>query len=567
MSERSASTAARSGPATDAACGGRGEALPAWSRAALLLLPPLAAGLWALALGKDFSWDFRNYHFYNAHAFLTGRSAVDIAPAQLQSYYNPILDLPMYTLVQSVPARWVGFGMGAVQGLNFSLVFLLFLRVSRIPGSAATLLAAGATSLLACIAPASIIELGTGTGDNLVSLFVLAGLLAAVTAFPRSAGGELGVSRWRIALAGLAVGLAVGLKQTAIAFALGSALALLCVVRPWRLSLSCVMWFGFAGLAGVLLPSGHWLWAMWRETGNPLFPYFNHVFRSPAIAASSFVNEQFLPREVWDYLAWPLLFAANSHRVSYYRFTDLRFAALYLALLALAVRWVFVRWTARKQAPVGELRAPGGAAPGACFDRDRGNLLIAFLVCSFAAWMLLFSLYRYLLPLELLAPLCFALVLDRFGLARWPVRAVGVASAVAVLGFFSLDVPERTLWTSRYLTLDRAGFDPPPHSLVVMLGWHPMAYVIPQLPADLAYVRPGGNLRLTPRHGLYRAIEARIRDAEAGLYVMHGGSDRPADMLARARELGLGYDPRQCVRLRLDPPDNIRVCRAERLGD
>jgi len=544
--------------------GARSDALPAWLWAALFGLAPLAGGLGALVLGKDFSWDFRNYHYYNAHAFLVGRSGIDIAPAQLQSFYNPVLDLPMYALVRTLPAPLVGFSLGAVQALNFSLVFLLFRRVSRIASAPGKWLAAAAVSLIACIAPATLIELGTGTGDNLVSLLVLAGLLAAVSGLERSASGEVRLSRRSVLLAGFAMGAAVGLKQTTIAFALGSALALLCVARPRREAFSAVTWFGLAGLSGVLLLSGHWMWAMWLDFANPFFPYFNHVFRSTAIAPAAFVNERFLPRELWEYFVWPLVFSLDSGRVSYYHFTDVRFAVLYVTLLAGAVRLMWRRMIFRSQATQSDLESRGEASTREWFDRDGSSLLLAFLVFSFIVWMLLFSLYRYLLPLELLVPLCFLILLDRFDLRRWSVRAVGVAAAIAVLACFSVKIPERTPWTSRYLAVDRSRFDPPPGSLMVMLGWHPMAYVIPELPADLAYVRPGGNLRLTPRHGLHREMVRRVRDAKGAVYVMYGGSDRPAEMLTWARSIGLTYDPTRCARLLIDPPDNIRVCRADR---
>jgi len=564
MTQLSSHQQASAAPVSGRPRAGRSSALPAWAWAALLGLAPLAGGLGALALGKDFSWDFRNYHYYNAHAFLVGRSGIDLAPAQLQSFYNPMLDLPMYVLVRSLPAPLVGFCLGAVQGLNFSLVFLLFRRISRIASAPACLLAAGAVSLIGCIAPATLIELGTGTGDNLVSLLVLAGLLAAVSGIERSRSGEVRLRRRHVVIAGFAMGAAVGLKQTAIAFALGSGIALLCVARPRRGAFASVAWFGLAGLSGVLLLSGHWLFAMWQEFANPFFPYFNQIFRSPAIAPSPFVNEKFLPRKLFEYFSWPLLFSADSSRVSYYRFTDVRFAVLYLALLAAAARLTW-RWaTSRLTAAQGPPEPRDEAASREWFDRDRGNLLVGFLVLSFVVWMLLFSLYRYLLPLELLAPLCFLVLLDRLGLQRWSVRAVGVFAAIVVLACFSLKVPERTAWTSRYLALDRSRFDPPAGSLIVMLGGHAMAYVIPELSADLAYVRPGGNLRLTPRHGLHLQVESRIRSAEGALYVMYGGSDRSTEMLSQAREVGLTYDPKQCVRLRIDPPDNIRVCRAER---
>ena len=49
-----------------------------------------------ILMGKDTSWDFRNYHWYNPYQLLNGRMSMDVAVAHLGSYYNPFLDVPFY---------------------------------------------------------------------------------------------------------------------------------------------------------------------------------------------------------------------------------------------------------------------------------------------------------------------------------------------------------------------------------------------------------------------------------------------------------------------------------------
>ena len=64
------------------------------------------AGIASIALRQDSNWDLQNYHYYNAWAFVHGRFGLDWAPAQLQSFYSPFLDLPFYALVAAdVPPR------------------------------------------------------------------------------------------------------------------------------------------------------------------------------------------------------------------------------------------------------------------------------------------------------------------------------------------------------------------------------------------------------------------------------------------------------------------------------
>src|SRR5262245_28802961 len=69
-------------------------------------------------LGKDTSWDFRNYHWYNPYQLLNGRQTIDVAVAHLGSYYNPYIDVPFYLLATHTTS-WFALGvLGAVQGAN-----------------------------------------------------------------------------------------------------------------------------------------------------------------------------------------------------------------------------------------------------------------------------------------------------------------------------------------------------------------------------------------------------------------------------------------------------------------
>ena len=98
-----------------------------------LCLAPVLFGLLALALGQDSNWDLRNYHFYNAYAFLNNRYAVDLLPSQTPYFYNPLLDIPFFVLATHFPARIVGFLLGFAQGFNFLLLFAIAHVVLIIP--------------------------------------------------------------------------------------------------------------------------------------------------------------------------------------------------------------------------------------------------------------------------------------------------------------------------------------------------------------------------------------------------------------------------------------------------
>ena len=83
-----------------------------WAWLGIFGLCVAVAGAASLLIGKDVNWDLRNYHYYNAFAFLNGRFGWDLAPAQIQTYFNPLGDFPFYALVNVMPGpRSVAFAM------------------------------------------------------------------------------------------------------------------------------------------------------------------------------------------------------------------------------------------------------------------------------------------------------------------------------------------------------------------------------------------------------------------------------------------------------------------------
>src|SRR6201995_4949223 len=86
-----------------------------------------------VVLGKDTSWDFRNYHWYAPYAFLNGRLSVDVAVAHQASYYNPFLDIPFYLLATHTHA-WIALGaLGMAQGATVVPLYLIGREGLRIP--------------------------------------------------------------------------------------------------------------------------------------------------------------------------------------------------------------------------------------------------------------------------------------------------------------------------------------------------------------------------------------------------------------------------------------------------
>src|SRR5882724_5843563 len=140
----------------------------------------LALLFWAafvILLGKDTSWDFRNYHWYAPYALLNHRMALDVVVAHQASYYNPYLDLPFYWLATHTRA-WIALGvLGAVQGANLVPLYLMARASLRVDADQADIkIMAGALALLGLVGALTLTEFGTTYYDNVMSVFVLTGL-------------------------------------------------------------------------------------------------------------------------------------------------------------------------------------------------------------------------------------------------------------------------------------------------------------------------------------------------------------------------------------------------------
>jgi len=488
----------------------------------------VGAGLASLWIGQDANWDLRNYHYHNAHAFLSGRFGWDIAPAMHGTYHNPLPDLPFYWLANHVPsARAVAL----VMSLSTAAAAFFFLRILALlfPGKALH------------IALAALIGLTGATGVSTVSSTMhewpLAALLLAATWL------VLASRRRRLlALAGFLCGIAFGLKLTYGVFALA-----LCVALPardkWPRWVVGYLLFGGFVLVGFAVSYGFWAWILWRDFGNPFFPYFNTVFQSPYWEIASFHDDRFGPRTFLQALGFPLLFARESRFVSEGSFRDYRLATVYVlaalclakALLARERRWD-VPW----------------------------RVLGIFALAAYLIWLPLFAIYRYLLPLEVLSG---AFVVGAFAYLLKDVRAryiVLVLIAVLLVGTTRKTGWERVPFTEgAYFKVVPPAV--PPDSLVLLASPQPMAYAIPFFPSDTRFVATAnGFLAMHQSNVLQREVVRLVASHNGPLYLLEYRLQGAQSDFA-LRELRLLRERESCAVLHSNiDNDSMRLCRLQR---
>ncbi|MDB5949132.1 MAG: hypothetical protein JWR65_987 [Massilia sp.] len=495
------------------------------ARCALLL--PLVFGLLALRYGQDANWDLHNYHRYNPYALLNGRIGFDLAPAQWQSYFNPALDLVYYGLTTALPAPLAGFIMGMLHGLNFVLVLAIARCLLR-SGTAQPLRLPLLLALAGCLGPGFLSELGNSMGDNMTALCVLGSLLVVIARWDRPA----------VLAAGVLMGVGVGLKLTNAIYALALCVALLSVAGGVSRRVSIAFRFGIGVLGGIAASAGFWYWKMWQVFGNPLFPQFNNWFKGPLAAPIGIGDTGWLPKSLGKTLLWPFIFTLHPERVIEIALHQIIWPILYVAFCFLALR---------------KLRAAILGADTVPPMRPQARAFLIFFALSYLIWLNLFGIYRYLVPIELLAPLALWLVAHALMPASFARGVAGYAILLASMAILPIGGWGHAGWTARAFEAQVPVIAEPAQSMVFTVhGDPPMGWLVPFFPAPLAFVALGSGF---PESEGFRArVDAMIAARPGPLYVMlQAPQDDAANLVAldKAGEIlaryGMRRDAADCV--------------------
>jgi hypothetical protein len=522
---------------------------PCWAAVAVPLLFALAS---VFVMGQDANWDLLNYHLYNAYALLNGRVGVDLAPAAMQSYFNPVLDLPYFLMVKYWPPRAVAFAMGLFHGLNFVFLLLVvkpFVARAKHPNATAILLA-----LAGCLSAVFVSELGNTMGDNTSSVFVLAGMAVAVTRWDDVVGVRGHYLLW-IMLAGLFIGMGAGAKLTNAIYAVGCALALLLACpgsAVHRLRIASA--FSLGVVLGIALTGGYWFLMLWELYGNPLFPQFNTVFQSDMAGSLGVADTRWRPKGAVEALFFPFIFALNPARVgesALYQIALPTLYSLFLLWAVAAIRNRFFRLSAAREGYDFSFEEP-----------SRSYFLLAFAATSYITWLGIFSIHRYLVPLEMIAPLAIWLLLHRLfkpALAQSLGKKVLLSSVIVVLLF-------RATWGNVDFgeTAFRVELPPiaqPEKTAVMILQGGQHAWLIPFFPSEIEVA----SLASFPESPKFVARAMRMIDSrsENAYVIFEASKDTRLAQIAKINRVlagvGLGKSGYGCDVVRWSIKRNSRL--------
>ncbi len=463
-----------------------------------LAVAPVAFGILALALGQDANWDLRNYHFYNAYAFVNNRYAMDLLPSQTPFFYNPLMDVPFFELATHAPARVAGFALGFAQGLNFILLFIIAHAVLIVPNPRHKVIVCTALATLGMLGGGGIAQIGTTFGDNITSLGAFLSAALIVRHIDRLSLDKT-ARVFALALAfGIPSGLMMGLKLPSVIYATGLCGGLLFAGGGLRRGIWLSFAFGIGVLIGCAVTLGPWAYFLHTHFGSPLFPYFNEIFKSPLAPIASSRDIEYSPHGWRDFLFMPFLMSRYPFRVGEIDWRDWRIAILYgLLPLAILVRLFFGRTRARADA----LSSPYAT-----------RYLLASFSVAYAVWLVMFTIYRYAVGIEMIAPL---LILLAVGLLPLKISTRGLVAAF-LLAVVSASVVggnwhRRGAWLDSYVEAQIPALGDTSNLMILMAGFEPYSHLIPEFPSDIKFVRIQSNFTSPDQDkGINQMLHARI---------------------------------------------------------
>jgi len=521
-----------------------------------LFLGPLLCGLVVFLVGQDANWDLRNYHWYNAYAFLNWRYDRDLLPSQTPYFYNPLLDVPYFILATHVPVMLASYILTVVQGLNLVLLFMVSHATLMLPNPRQRVLISGALAVLGVFGGGGIALLGTTFGDNLTSLGILLSAVLVIRHHAMLLTAPLPRVVMRSVFFGLPAGFMMGLKLPSVIFCIGLCGGLLLAGGNLRRRFAMCSGFGVGILLGVVVTIGPWAWFLEDHFQNPLFPYFNEIFQSPLAPLTSARDTQFLTHDLHDTLFFPFIFTENPYRVGEIPWRDWRLAILYVLLpLAVILRLVFGR--TRNQTEV-------VAIPFAV------RYLLWAAVISYGVWLKMFCIYRYAVPLEMLTPLLIVFVCGMLPLKTNLRGMITVFLLIVVACSVKRgDWHHADHWLHGPVEADIPPLGDTSDTMMLMAGYQPYSHLLSLFPADLSFLRIQSNFA-NPAEG--KGINAMIRaklDAHKGrllLLVIPWERDSADPAL---NYYGLAADWRSCqtVKDRLYDEGSPVVCPVTRVHE
>lgn len=427
----------------------------------------IIGGSVSVLLGVDVNFDMHNYHIYNGYAFLSGRTFYDMPITINQNYLNPLLDVINYLLVYNLNSHPAVYAF--IQGIWYGFLIFLVYNITELYIRKNiqyrlvlifTAVAIGVTGF------AVYTQIGTMFNEVQIGVIFLLGFYL----FSKYVFYSDSYKPLMIFLGGFFMGASMGIKLTAGVYCLGVGIAFILVSWKIKKPILTLLLLAFGGILGFIVVNGWWMYLLYSNFGNPVFPYYNSIFKSPFHLFSDLHDTRFFPRSIFDAIFFPFQWLKFSTKyASEIPFKDPRWSVIYV--LIIATLFSFILSKTRKFAHLFKktLDIPS-------------VFLILFSIITFLIWEKTFAILRYTVAIEALTGILYIIMV--LYIFQWLTRRklYIICFALISLSFFFFE-SRYSNWGRQSLSvniIDVKKVTIPDDNIIAMTGGLSL-YVIPYL--------------------------------------------------------------------------------------
>jgi hypothetical protein len=478
-------------------------------------------------LGKDMAWDTLNYHLYLGFSALNDRFGQDYFAAGPLAYLNPYAYIPFYAMVSAgLPALVICSIFAAAHSIILWISFELGIAVCPSKDDRTRVFAGSCALALAFMNPILMQQIGSCFADITTAELALGGwlLLAGAVRVPRTS---------RVIYAGLILGAASALKLSNALSAISAFAMFAMLPLSWRGRMRHGFLYGISLGAGFVVVAAPWSYRLEKIFGNPMFPMFNNIFRSPEFPTESTGTAyRFIPESIGDALWRPFAMIDPVPMVhEELSAPDPRYAILIALVVLLVLRW---GWARLRQA------SPPSSNP----HLNESTRVLAALACgltlNWILWLHVSGNSRYVLSMACVAAAVIVGMLFRLFESRPRIRNYILAiifATQAVQLYMGAEYRWNGVpWGGQWFDISIPGKLKTEPNLYLTLGTQSNSFLAPFLANHSGVVNLAGGYTLDPDDANGAHVRALIRRYSPNIRVVyltskpHGNTERRASV-------------------------------------
>lgn len=290
-------------------------------------------------------WDFYNYHYYNGYAFLNDRIGTDFLPANFRTYINPYYESFLYFLMTKLNNHpYVFLSITSLDNalflfLIYKITDFIIVEPNKIIKSIIILLSLGYIAFT----PIMIDGYNYSMNDIAVGNFVLISLYLLL----KNLFIDLPKRNLWIFISGISLGIALALKLTCLVYCFTIVFCIFILMKKIPNWFKTLMLFVAGVMISFIILDGYYMYNLYKLYDNPLFPYFNNIFKSKYYADIDMAHFEYLgilPANLKELIFYPFYYTAENHIWGNYRLNiDFRYAITFISAILLGIYMFITR--------------------------------------------------------------------------------------------------------------------------------------------------------------------------------------------------------------------------------